>query len=266
MSKNKVGCCAITWMFRPTNPFTAEERVAMVPRVLKEIKQAGYAGVELGVAIEDLGGVDGVRRLMDEAGLEVIRIGSNAPFPEGLAKMVELGAACLMVGSPARKEFPGGKPPLDAIKAYSKEIEAKAKVSLEEYGLPTALHNHLWTMAESREEVDALFDGTKYLRLLLDIAHLKGGGGEPIDAIRDYGDRIVDVHVKDWDSTLFCENPFHPGFVELGKGDCGLDVAGCLEALQEVGYTGWLTVEHDTSDTPLESNKHNREYLAALGY
>jgi sugar phosphate isomerase/epimerase len=266
MSKNKVGCCAITWMFRPGNPIGDEERIAMVPRVLAEIREAGYAGVELGVHVEDLGGVEGVRGLMDEAGLEVIRIGSKAPLREGAPKMKELGAACLMVGTPARKQFPGGKPPADAFKKVSQELEEKAKISLEEFGLPTALHNHLWTMAESREEVDRLFEGTRHLRLLLDIAHLKGAGDEPIDAIRDYGEKIVDVHVKDWDSTLYSEQPFHPGFVELGRGDCGLDIAGCLDALQQVGYAGWLTVEHDTSDTPLESNRHNREYLKELGY
>ena len=266
MAMNKVGCCAITWMFRPANPFTPEERVAMVPRVLAEVRQAGYAGIELGVNVEDLGGVDATRRLFDEHGLEAVRIGSSAPLREGLAKMKQLGVACLMVGTPGRKQFPNGVPPAEEYAKVSQELEEKAKISLEEFGIPAALHNHLWTMAESRDEVDRLFEGTRYLHLLLDIAHLKGADGDPIQAIRDYGDRIACVHVKDWDSTRYSEDPFDPGFVELGKGNVGLNIPGCLTALGDVGYTGWLTVELDTSDTPLESNTYNREYLRDLGY
>ena len=266
MVTNKVGCCAITWMFRPANPFTPQQRVAMVPQVLAEIRQAGYDGVELGVNIEEMGGIDAARKLFEEYELEPVRVGSKALLREGLAKLKALGIAYVMVGSPGRKGFPDGVPPADEFLKVSRELEEKARISFEEFGIPTALHNHLWTMAESREEIDRLFDGTRYLQLLLDIAHLKGANGDPIQAIRDYHDRIAGVHVKDWDSTRYSEDPFDPGFVELGKGNVGLNIPGCLTALQDVGYTGWLTVELDTSDDPLESNTYNRGYLRDLGY
>ena len=266
MFKNQVCCCTITWSFRPRNPLGPDAWDKMIPDVLRQIQQAGYAGVELGAHLEALGGVEATRDLLAETGLELARVGSTAPLREALPKFQALGVQIFMVGTPHRKQFPGGVPPAEEYSKVAAELEETAKISLEEFGIATTLHNHLWTMAESRAEVDRLFERAPHLRLMLDVAHLQAAGADPVQMIRDYGPLIAHVHVKDRDDRLYVEEPLEPGFVSLGRGNIGLDVPACLEALQEIGYRGWLSVELDTSDTPFEDNLYNREYLAKLGY
>ena len=56
-------------------------------------------------------------------------------------------------------------------------------------------------------------------------------------------------------------------FCALGDGD--IDIASVLEALAEIGYTGWLVVEQDVlpdpanPQQPAEDQRRNREYLRA---
>ena len=272
MMRGKVACCTITWTFRPSDPLPKGAWPGeMIGDVLREIKEAGYEGVELGAHIEDIGGVEGTRKLLDEAGLKLVRAGTKREAEGGIADLKELGCVCLMMGTPHRKSFPGGKPSEEEYLRVAADLDKKAKFYREEYGMPVGLHNHLWTMAESRHEVDMIMENAPHLDLLLDIAHLKGAGDDPVAAIRDYAGRIVHTHIKDRDERLFIPEPsspgpWHPGFVELGKGNVGLDLPACLKALEDTGYDGWLSVELDTSDTPFESNKMNRDYLRKLGY
>jgi inosose dehydratase len=105
------------------------------------------------------------------------------------------------------------------------------------------------------------------------------GRGEPITAIRDWGARINQVHLKDarlarleeivaraapveeiWRRQAFCA---------LGDGD--IDIMGVLDALGEIGYSGWLVVEQDVlpdpenPGQPARDQRRNREYLRAHG-
>ena len=88
--------------------------------------------------------------------------------------------------------------------------------------------------------------------------------------------RIGHVHLKDchaddpatWDyrTQRFGEQA---RFAELGAGNLGLDVKAALEALEVVGYDGWVSVELDRPyppRPPAEAAMVNREYLRGLGY
>ena len=58
----------------------------------------------------------------------------------------------------------------------------------------------------------------------------------------------------------------HGVFCELGRGD--VDFPGVLNALQDIGYAGWIVVEQDVlpgMGTPKESAQRNREYLRSIG-
>ena len=55
-------------------------------------------------------------------------------------------------------------------------------------------------------------------------------------------------------------------FPELGKGD--VDFPGVVNALDGIGYDGWIVVEQDVLPglgTPLESATRNRDYLRSIG-
>ncbi len=125
-------------------------------------------------------------------------------------------------------------------------------------GHPLAFHNHVGTFVETPEEVDRLFDisDPELVGACLDVGHYQLGGGDPVAALRRYGERVVHVHLKDVDASVARQmragevNGFLDGlrqriFTEVGSGL--LDVSGVLAALAERDYRGWIVVEHDTT-------------------
>ena len=68
-------------------------------------------------------------------------------------------------------------------------------------------------------------------RLLCDVPHLAVNGDDPVQVVRRHAARIGHVQVADV-----------PGRHQPGTGT--LDLAGCLGALREVGYAGWVGLEY----------------------
>ena len=85
------------------------------------------------------------------------------------------------------------------------------RAGLDEHGLVASFHPHLST------------------------GHLQAAGGDPVELVRRYRERIDYVHIKDLDAA--------GGFVPLGQGV--LDVGGVLQVLRDTGFDGWITVETD---------------------
>jgi len=114
------------------------------------------------------------------------------------------------------------------------------------------------------------------LGLCLDTGHLMYAGGNPVDAIAKYRDRIRHVHVKDCEPELARRAraegwDYHTAvrqgiFCELGKGM--VPFRSVLDALRVEYYAGWIVVEQDVLPglgTPAASAARNREYLRRLG-
>jgi sugar phosphate isomerase/epimerase len=87
------------------------------------------------------------------------------------------------------------------------------------------------------------------------------GAGEPIEALRKFGSLVGSVHCKDakWAA--------HPGEewgeeVPLGEGDVGFE--SYLRALDEIGYTGPLTVEREIPQDPDRQRAEIGHALALL--
>jgi len=148
----------------------------------------------------------------------------------------------------------------------------------EETGLQTVFHPHCGGFIERPEEVNILMEAThpRILKLCLDTAHCAYGGGNPIDVIRKYGDRIGHVHFKGYHEGIATEcrekglNYFEAirrgVFCELGQST--INFQAVLDALTDIDYEGWIVVEQDVlpgQGNPLESAKNNREYLKTLG-
>jgi sugar phosphate isomerase/epimerase len=73
------------------------------------------------------------------------------------------------------------------------------------------------------------------------------GTGEPIDALKKVGGYVRSVHCKD---GKWAKNPGQEWGQEvpLGKGDVGME--NYLRTLQEIGYTGPLTIEREIPQDP----------------
>jgi inosose dehydratase len=140
-------------------------------------------------------------------------------------------------------------------------------------GIPLGYHNHMGSMSETPEGLDWILAASdpKYVHLELDIAHYFQGGGDPVNAIEKYSERLVFMHIKDVEKLTPSGTPPGPSyrFVELGRGQVNIKAA--MEALKRVGFKGWAIVEldavPDNARTPKESAVINKMYVEqTLGY
>lgn len=101
-----------------------------------------------------------------------------------------------------------------------------------------------------------------------DSAHLTGAGMDPAAIIRKYHNRVAYVHLKDLtskeatkeDFPMLLGNEALPVFCELGLGS--IDFPPIIEALNEIDYKGWMTVEIDQStSTPMQSLQICRDFV-----
>ncbi len=136
-----------------------------------------------------------------------------------------------------------------AFDEYCRKANAFVKAA-EYYNLKAAIHNHIGDRVESQQELIDFMEAVPGAALLLDIAHLHAAGGDSVEIVRKYHDRIAAVHFKDvyykdlsigldqfWDRLRFCE---------LGGGNAGLDYEAIARELNKYNYSKWVLIEHDT--------------------
>ena len=133
------------------------------------------------------------------------------------------------------------------------------------------LHNHLGSLVESQAQLEEFLARCPGCGLILDTAHLAAADGDPVEIVHKYADRLVAMHLKDWlvlDPSIGLDRWTQRGrFCELGAGNIGLDNLAVMRALVEVGYDGWVFVEHDTHlQDPLLDLAISREYLRSGGF
>ncbi|MBT3286722.1 MAG: sugar phosphate isomerase/epimerase [Victivallales bacterium] len=139
------------------------------------------------------------------------------------------------------------------------------------WGVKVGLHNHLGSLVESQQELEAFLANCPGAGLILDTAHLAAADGDCHEIVAKYADRLVAVHLKDWLVTnpeIGLERwPQRGRFCELGAGNIGLDNATILQKIVVSGYDGWVFVEHDTHlRDPLLDLAVSREYIRQAGY
>jgi len=122
--------------------------------------------------------------------------------------------------------------------------------SCKRWGIRAAVHNHLGQRIESQQELEDFLKKCPDIGIVFDTGHLAGAGGDPVEIVKKYHDRICVMHLKD----VYLINP-EAGletytdrlrFCELGAGNTGLDNMKVMKALVDVGYDGWVHIEHDT--------------------
>jgi inosose dehydratase len=244
-------------------------------RVLAAISSAGYEGTELGPP-GYLGDRDNLRDRLEDHGLALvggyipIRFSEPEHWEEDLAAMhgtldlfaagdgTEAKAVLADGGSPERAQFPGraASDPSIGLDASGwrrlSEGIARAADLARTRGFEPTFHHHTATFVEAPWEIERVLDLTD-VGLLLDTGHLALGGGDPIQALRDWGERINHVHVKDVHNDVLAgviadradmPEAWRRGvFCELGTGDVDLD--SFFAELARLQYGGWLVVEQD---------------------
>ena len=160
---------------------------------------------------------------------------------------------------------------------WARTIELLRTVAVETRaaGARIAFHPHAGTYVETPDEVERLASSidAATLPFCLDVGHFLVGGGDPVAALRRYGERVEHVHLKDVDRGVLADlregsvGGFRGAiqarlFTELGSG--ALDLDAVLGVLAERRYAGWLMVEQDSGwSPPAESAAIGRRVLAA---
>jgi inosose dehydratase len=156
------------------------------------------------------------------------------------------------------------KPAGEDFKKLGRLLTAVGKRTTD-LGIKLGYHNHMDSLGESPDEVDAIMNESdpRYVKLLLDVAHYAQGGGDPAKAIRRYRDRLLFLHIKDVESLGPEQSSKSYRFVELGRGR--VDLPAVFSALKEVRFRGWAIVEldevPDKSGSPKESAIISKKYL-----
>jgi sugar phosphate isomerase/epimerase len=139
----------------------------------------------------------------------------------------------------------------------------------EKHGLIAGLHNHLGSRVENQEELDAFMHACPKAHLVFDLGHLQGAGGDIIETIDRYHNRIAAVHLKDYfifDRSVGIDRyRDRLRFCGIGEGNDKVDFQAAVEALSRHGYDGWLFVEHDDhTDEPAKQLKTDLEFARKL--
>jgi inosose dehydratase len=271
--------------------------------LLDEVSGAGYRGIDLG-PLGYLGGVDELPARLRDRGLALaggyFQIEFNDPTRLGdelvqLDLLLDVFDAAGNGGPPARPTLadagsasrlaqPGRAQADHSLgwddAGWTRFADSMAQVAgrCRERGYEPTFHPHTATYVEAPWEIERLLSLTD-VGVCLDTGHLLIGGGDAVQAVRDWGDRINHVHLKDakldvirgivkdrapvqaiWERRAFCR---------LGTGD--IPLGDVLENLRALDYRGWLVVEQDifpdpdTADQPAVDQQYNREYLRARG-
>ncbi|WP_460796939.1 sugar phosphate isomerase/epimerase family protein [Microbacterium sp. GXF0217] len=250
--------------------------------MLISLAEAGYGGVDLG-PVGFLGRGADLRARLDAHALELaggwvqLPLSDDEGFEASLPALHDAlrvfsdaaasGPARLPLptladdGSLTRRAHPGQGAAVDPLDADAWERlianTERAAALVRAAGFEPTFHHHAGTFVESPEEVDRFLAGVD-VDLTLDTGHLLIAGGDPMDAVTRWGDRINHLHLKDVDRSELNRVLASGGdmaavwmsgaFVAFGEGD--LDLAGVMAAMQERGFDGWIVVEQDVLNAP----------------
>jgi inosose dehydratase len=251
---NAVGVTSITQLSYRT--------FADIERAMREIGEAGYEGTELfdGNLLDYEGSVAKLRKVLRSAGLKLVAVYSGANFifdeilGEELARIEraaatasDAGAAHLVVGGGAKR---AGGTKRDDIRRLGGALERVVRIA-KKHGLTAHYHPHLTTIVEGPTEVRRVFRETS-IGFCPDTAHLAAAGGDVPAMIREHRDRISYVHLKGWQRDPFAFTPLDSGT---------LDMTAVMRALDEVAYSGWITVELDSWPDPKAGAERSLAFL-----
>jgi sugar phosphate isomerase/epimerase len=142
------------------------------------------------------------------------------------------------------------KPTYDEIMNEITSFEALA-AELAKEGIHFVFHNHDAEFLTTYKGVPAYYlmaANSEHLKFELDVGWCTYAGCDPVRVIRELGDRLYALHIKDFAEGKV-EQPLPNGGVNVmprftTPGTGKLDLAGCLKAGIEVGLD-WAIVEQD---------------------
>ncbi|WP_328766931.1 TIM barrel protein [Streptomyces sp. NBC_00286] len=278
--------------------FPEDEHQVPYTRFLDELAGAGYEWLELGpygylptepaVLAEELA----VRGLKVSGGTAFGALHRPEAWDAMLAHVRQVAALTAAAGAHHlvfippmyRDEKTGGfteSPELTAGQwaGFGKAADRLGKLLLDEYDVHLVIHPHADSHIQTQPEIERLLNesDSRYTNLCLDTGHVAYGGGDNLDLIRRYGERVGYVHIKQMDPEILAQvTAENLSFGEAVKrGVCVSPPAGVpkpddiVAQLAELEAELFVIVEQDlypcAPEVPLPIAVSTREYLADCG-
>ena len=278
--------------------FPEDEHQVPYTRFLDELKQAGYEWFELG----PYGYLPtDPRRLKEELDARGLKVSGGTAFgalhrPEAWDEMLAhvrqvatltqaAGAHHLVLIPPMYRDEKTGafteSPELTAEQwaGFGKAADRLGRLLLDEYDVRLVVHPHADSHIQTQPEIERLLaesDG-RYTNLCLDTGHVAYGGGDNVDLIRRFGERVGYVHIKQMDPEILAQVAAEDlGFGEAVKrGVCVSPPAGVpnpadvVAELAKLDAELFVIVEQDlypcAPEVPLPIATSTRAYLNGHG-
>jgi len=124
----------------------------------------------------------------------------------------------------------------EGLVEYTKEIDEYG-ARLKDEGLKLGLHNHHYEFEKFTDKIflEEIYDRAPNVYIELDVHHTVGGGGDPVQWIHKFGDRIPVIHFKD-----FAVINREPVACEVGEGN--LNWPAIIKACEEKNIR-WYSIE-----------------------
>ncbi|MFF5010947.1 TIM barrel protein [Streptomyces phaeochromogenes] len=278
--------------------FPEDEQQVPYSRFLDELAQAGYEWLELGpygylptdpaVLAEELA----VRGLKVSGGTAFGALHRPEARDEMLAHVRQVAALTAAAGAhhlvlipPMYRDEKTGdfteSPELNAAQwaGFGKAADRLGKLLLDEYDIRLVVHPHADSHIQTQPEIERLLNesDSRYTNLCLDTGHVAYGGGDNLDLIRRYGERVGYVHIKQMDPEILAQVAAEDlAFGEAVKrGVCVSPPAGVpnpadiVAELATLDAELFVIVEQDlypcAPDVPLPIAVRTHEHLAACG-
>ena len=262
----KLGVSPISW----TNDDMPElGKDTTVEHCLKEGKQAGFSGFELGgkwpkdsailTPLFDKYDMDVVSSwfcgglLVDSLEGEIERITPHMNLLKDMG--TEVIVYCEMdscvhgdISSPLSK-----RPVLDneQWEEWTDKLSQLAKYTLS-HGMKLAYHHHMGTVVQVEEEVDKLMAMTTHdLGLVFDTGHLIYAGADPLEVYKKHSSRVMHIHCKDVRGEIlnrsletdssFLNSVLNGIYTVPGDGD--FNFPELFKMVSDNNFNGWVVVE-----------------------
>jgi inosose dehydratase len=141
------------------------------------------------------------------------------------------------------------------------ELLDATEARVKQYDIRVAIHNH-GPSDKLYPTPDSVYEKIKgrdaRMGLCIDVGHTQRSGIEPAKAVKDFADRLLDVHIKDVSAATA-----QGSTVEIGRGV--VDIPALLTALIEIKYNGVVALEYEKDeDEPLPGAAESIGYLRGV--
>jgi len=260
---------------------------------LTEMREAGYAGTELGHKFPKESKV--LREVLNKYNLKLVSGWHSSyiaaknfkdetkDYRKHLQFLKEMGSPVVIVAECSYRTYndPNLKLNWEGQEAKNLSTSDMTKIfkGLDEFssiaegeGLKLVYHHHMGTVIQSLTEINRLLEYTQKVSLLGDTGHLAFAGENPLAVFEKFKERLGHVHLKNIRPAVLKESrekkyTFEKAVKEgvfTVPGDAGLSFKPIFELLREIRYEGWMVVEAEQDPkkaNPLTYASKAREYL-----